>query len=295
VALGAFFQPAGAMSTPLGRSASSSSIRAAGVQATHIPRRAANHGLYVGFEESARPALKPGQTHLSDRQLYSSEAVALPSTYLQGHMPNGSQYVRMGQHVAAQNYAESAAKTQRPPRTKDDGGGHRSASHWRSEYQTNMHEDSIAGAVQHRQFGPSYQAANPAVCLSAPFAATTNQEGFGHYGSNPTHRMSHEDSRMPVLRADTHKGTVKGTNHIPGYSGFLASNTVNPLVARVEQGGLTRCTEKHLMTDNFNSRLVGYGGYKPTNARNDKGGVQVKPGLTSHGATFSAPDLRAFA
>lgn len=280
--------------TGLGRSASSSSIRAAGLQATHIPRKAANHGTYVGMSEAARPALKPGQTHLSERQLYSSEAGTLHSTYLQGHRPMGSQYVQMGQHIAAQNYAEAAAKSQRPPRTSEETLGHRSTSHWRSEYRTNMHEDSIAGAVQHRQFGPPYQAANPAICLSAPFAATTNQEGFGHYGSKVTDRMSHEDSRMPVLRADTHKGTVKGTSHIPGYSGFLASNTVNPLVAKVEQGGLTRCLDKHLMTDNFNSRLVGYGGYKPTNAKNDKGGVQVS-GLTSHGATFKAPDLRAFA
>jgi len=292
-------QPAGEMAstsagTGLGRSASSSSIKAAGLQATHIPRRAANHGTYVSMADAARPALKPGQTHLSERQLYSSEAGAPQSTYLQAHRPTGSQYAHMGQHVAAQKYSESAAKSQRPVRNTEDAPGHRSCSHWRSEYQTNMHEDSIAGAVQHRQFGPPYQSANPATCLSATFPATTNQEGFGHYGSDPTHRMNHEDSRLPVLRADTHKGTTKGTNHIAGYSGFLPSNTVNPLVARVEQGGQTRSIEKHLMTENYNSRLVGYGGYKPTTAKNDKGGVKVG-GLTSNGATFKAPNLRAFA
>jgi hypothetical protein len=70
-------------------------------------------------------------------------------------------------------------------------------------------------------------------------------------------------------------GTTKGTKHIPGYQGFLPSNTHHPQVRRVEQGEQERSVDKTRLTDTYHLNIPGYAGHLPTEVINDKGPRQV--------------------
>jgi len=88
-------------------------------------------------------------------------------------------------------------------------------------------------------------------------------------------------------------GTTKGTAHIPGYQGFLATNTSNVRVAEIAHGGNMRSTDKTNLTHVFHTNTVGYGGHKPSNACNDRGGVSLT-NLTTAGAAFSHPPPESY-
>merc|ERR1719198_2134759 len=94
--------------------------------------------------------------------------------------------------------------------------------------------------------------------------------------------------RMPSSKPKTALtvGTAKGTCHMPGYQGFLPTNTANPRCAAIAHGENTRTTDKTNLTSTFHTNIVGYAGHKPTNAANDRGGVSLTT-LTSKGRDFA--------
>merc|ERR1712032_274382 len=109
---------------------------------------------------------------------------------------------------------------------------------------------------------------------------------FGKRGDDPRHKLGPDDERLPVFKTALTIGTVKGTAHIPGYQGFLATNTRNRDVARAGHGGTLRSVDKTNLTEQFHKDLLGYAGHIPVNSGNDKGPVATSM-LTSTGRDFS--------
>lgn len=272
------------------RSQSTGSLRTAGMLQSqgHIPRRAVQHGIFLSSAEILPTDLKPGQTSLT-RQLYQEEAGKLDDTYLHPDRPHDSVYgTYTSKLLSPEAYKSPTQKI--VPREAPDGEGHHRVSHWKSNAHATHNESHVTGAVYHRQHGAPYQAQNPPTCVSQGQMATTFHEFHGKYGSNPRDRIHPHADKLPFFRSVLHEGTHKGTLHLPGYQGFLASNTSNPHVARVFSGTDHRSVDKTNLTQQFHTNLLNYSGHVPTNARNDNGGV--RPNQESMMTrSFTAPKL----
>jgi len=246
----------------------------------------------MSSQEVVPISLKPGQRSM-ERQFYGEEARGLEDTFLQQGRPVESAYSKLHSSLTKpEDYMEPTKPIK--PTQAPGGGGHWNTAHWRSEYRSSMDDRSVEGARYHRQFGPSYQATNPPTCVGAAALATAYHEEFGTYGSDPRNRVRPDADRLPVFRTGLTPGTHKGTQHIPGYSGFLPSNTRNPHVARVEMGANMRSTDKTNLGQAFHTNLPGYRGHKPTHVTNDRGGMPPTTSTTM-GKDFQAPPLAAFA
>lgn len=255
---------------------------------SHVPKRVTQHGVFTPSWEVAPTQLKPGQLSLQ-RQLYSDEAKTLEETYIGEDMPRGSTYKRAHINPYRPIDYTNPAKPMRPQEPVDYCG-HRGTSHWRSEQKSVMNEEAIAGAVAFRQINPSYQAMNPPTCVGGSTCLSTYNQNFGLYGSDPHKLIGANDTKNPVYKGPLTHGTAKGTQHIPGYQGFLATNTCNPRVARVENGGTMRNIDKSNLTAAFHTNTLGYSGHKPLNAANDRGGVRLTTRTTT-GAAYQPPPL----
>lgn len=174
-----------------------------------------------------------------------------------------------------------------------DGGGHHGAAHWKSTYRSDVNDAARFNTVLHRQNGPSYQIANPPTCVSGGEPSSTYHEAFGKYGSDPRHKLPDSAERLPTLKTALTVGTTKGTNHMPGYQGFLATNTCNARVAEIVHGGTLRTTDKSNLTQVFHTNVVGYAGHKPLCACNDRGGVTIGTQSTN-GRDFRHPPPESY-
>lgn len=250
----------------------------------YVPKRAVQHGMYVPSNEAQLPDMKPGQQAL-ERHLYGEESRDHPETYVSEQNPKGSTYSRAVNALIPHDFTEPA-KPMRPV-FNTDGGGHQGTAHWRSTYRACHDESSVAGARHHRQTGPSYQAVNPPTCVSGEQVYSKFSEDFGFYGSNPRDRWG-----MDLKKTQLTMGSTQATQHIPGYQGFLATNTANPNVARATAGSSVRGVDKANLTEQFHTNLVNYAGHKPSNAMNDRGGVAVNNSSVMH-RSFKAPPLHA--
>lgn len=257
---------------------------------SHIPKRAVQHGVFMSSMEVLPTDLKPGQKSLT-RQVYLEEARAHEETYLNQDRPRESVYATETSKLLTPEAYKSPTqpvKPQEPP----TGYGHHGTAHWRSTTHAIHNAAAIQGAQYYRQHGPSYQAANPPTCVSAADVPTNYHEFHGRYGSNPRDKVHPLMEKLPIFKTVLNEGTHKGTMHIPGYQGFLASNTANEHVARVTHGATLRSVDKTNLTEQFHTNLVAYAGHVPKDAFNDRGGV--KPNVeTMMGRSFTAPMLHA--
>lgn len=244
------------------------------------------HGLFLPGFEVIPCELKPGQTQLT-RQVYSEEARPLSETYLNPDRPWKSVYASdLAGLVKPDDYLEPRRqiKQAEPPLEK---GCHRGTSHWRSEYRSAMSRAAVEGARYHRQDGPCYQADNPPSCVSGMGATSSYAQDFGKFGSNPRDRMRPEDDTMPVVTNELTEGTTKGTCHIPGYQGFIPSNTNGEAAARVAKGEQMRSVDKTNIAEVFHLNLIGYSGHVPVGARNSKYCERKPSRLTVTGRDFA--------
>jgi len=237
--------------------------------------------------------MKPGQISL-ERQLYSQEVKPITESYIDVDKPHKSVYARTNAQLEDPQHYTNPVKPLKPIAPKEDNCGHRGTEHWRSEYKSTFNDLAVAGAVYHRQDGPSYQAANPPSCVSAGPLTSSYHEEYGVHGSDPRHKMPAGQETMPVFRTSLTTGTCKGTLHIPGYQGFLAKNTSNPYVARVERGETLRPVVKISLTDQYHPNKLGYTGHQPLHCSNARGAVQPT-NRTTAGRDFQMHSLAAFA
>lgn len=273
----------------LGRSASSGSLSQAGSQflaMSHVPKRATQHSVFLPGYEVPPCQLKCGQFSLQ-RTVYNEEAKVLADTYLEPDRATKSVYQAATGVVTPQDY-EDPDKPFKPQEPKNEGG-HRGCAHWISDYKANHGAAALEGRRYHRQVGPSYQAVNPPTCVSGPVTKSQFQIEMGKHGENPRHKFRLHPTKNPVFTSVLTYGTPKGTYHMPGYSGFLPTNTANPLVKAHERGETLRTTSnKANLTQQFSPNLLGYQGHQPTNAGNDRGPVE-HGNLTTFSRSFSTP------
>lgn len=248
--------------------------------------------IFLSGDEVAPVALKPGQASL-DRQLYTNEARAHEETYVAADNPKGSIY---GVNHSGWTRPEDYMDVVKPflPTEPKTAGGHHGTAHWGSEYRNSHSEAAVAGAKKHAQLGPAHRPCNPPSCVGRSEDRTGYWDDFGKPGTRPLDKLDLSSDKLPQFRTHLTRGTTKCTSHMPGYQGFLASNTTNPNVARVEQGKTLRTTyHKANLTEEFHTNLVGYSGHVPGNARNDYGGRQPTT-RTVHGKDYPVHPLGVF-
>lgn len=273
----------------LGKSASTGSLRIAGAELSHIPKRAAQHGIFLSSIEVTPISLKPGQNS-TQRQVYTEEAKQLQETYMKPDLPATSVYSKSVSNLLR---PEDYMNPTKPiiPSEAPGGGGHWGTGHWKSEYASTVDHRAVDGATYHRQHGPSYQAMNPPTCVGMGALSSSYRQDFGLYGSDPREKVKPEDNKLPVFRTPLTAGTAKGTMHMPGYQGFLATNTRNPHVARVEMGARLRSTDKTNLAETFHKNVVGYSGHQPNHHSNGIHGAKPSP-MTTSGRDFASPSMK---
>jgi len=251
---------------------------------SHMPKRATQHGVFLSGAESAIAALKPGQEDLHRQHFYTTEAKPLQETYLAQDAFKDSIYRKsLSKLTLPEDYLERMQSIKVPPAGP---GGYSGTDHWTSEYKHVFAEGTGAKKRTLRQYGAPYQMQDPPGCVSQPMQGSFYQREFGTYGSNPRHRIGPNDTKLPVQKSDLTVGTTKGTNHIPGYQGFLPSNTNNPKVAFIESGESIRSVDKTNITEIFHLNLPGYMGHVPASACNDRGPRQMTT-MTVMGKAYS--------
>lgn len=255
----------------------------------HIPKRATQHGCSLPSWEQQLIDLKVGQ-HGVTRNIYAVEAKGLGETYMNQDRPQESVYKRM-QTGKPEHYTDPVRPIK--PGEPNEYCGHRGVSHWQSTSKTDHSLMAIDGAKFHRQDGPSYQAANPPTCVSRGEQLSCFQEFHGKHGfAGPLSTVPKDALKMPVLTHSLTAGTFKGTNHIPGYQGFIPTNTSNPYCARVASGAELR-GKKSMLTEQFHVNLLNYCGHTPSHPNNDNGGRKVD-NVSTMGRNFQWPKQNAF-
>jgi len=257
----------------------------------HMPKRVTQHGIHLSGAEAPIASLKPGQEELHRQHFYTTEAKPLQETYLAQDSFKETIYQKsLSKLTLPEDYSDRAkpvlTKAQEMFGRSGAVTGYSGTDHWTSEYKQTFHEGSGAKKRVVKQYGAPYQMGDPPCCVSQPVQLSFYQREFGTYGSNPRHRITFGDTKLPVAKSDLTVGTTKGTSHIPGYQGFLPTNTNNPKVAAVEAGMNIRSGDKTNITEIFHLNLPGYAGHIPACSSNDRGPRQMST-MTVMGKAFS--------
>jgi hypothetical protein len=226
---------------------------------------------------------------MNRKNLYTDEARAQQHTYIAEDLPKGSVYQScMSTLTLPEDYGK---QSNFKPMEAQSGSGHTGTAHWKSTSHALHGHDALTGAAYQKQFGPGFKTStNPPTCVGRPEEQSQYQEDFGRYGSDPRHKLKPTDEKMPFQKTVLANGTTKGTDHMPGYSGHLASNDRNPGVAEYIKGKhLRNSTDKTNLTQMFHTNIVGYSGHIPYDSRNDNGGHTGGGYLTTSGRDFQQP------
>lgn len=248
----------------------------------HVPKRCTQHSIYLSTDEAPLPSLKPGQMQFERQDFYITAADSRPlrETYLTANQTNKSVYnVSISANGVPEDYMDKTAAKAPATQTNDPGPDptktvHRSASHWTSEYDATFDKPK-SEYVRYR--GPMFAPTNPPACISQPAGMSMNQSDFGMYGNVPRDNFPSSADSYPDKKTDLTGGTTTGTHHIPGYQGFLPTNTHNDKCRKIEQGVEPRVNPGmgSNMTEIYHQNIPGYTGFLPTDARNDLGPRQI--------------------
>jgi hypothetical protein len=259
----------------------------------HVPKRATQHGVYLPTEEAPLPSLKCGQPVPGRVDFYATAAEARPLrvTYLTDNQTNDSIYkATISKNGIPEDYMDKVAARAPATQTEDPGPDPsktvcRTTAHWSSEYDATF---TPQNQTYVRKRGPLFQPEAPATCISTPAGVSMNQSDFGLYGSNPRDRLPHDATQYTDKKTDLTSGTTTGTHHVPGYQGFMPTNTHNPKCEKIEQGREPR--EKPGMGSNiteiYHENIPGYTGHLPVDSRNDLGPRQIVS-RTTFGSSYT--------
>eukprot|EP00747_Dinoflagellata_sp_TGD_P161712 gnl/TRDRNA2_/TRDRNA2_178480_c0_seq1.p1 gnl/TRDRNA2_/TRDRNA2_178480_c0~~gnl/TRDRNA2_/TRDRNA2_178480_c0_seq1.p1 ORF type:complete len:287 (+),score=35.58 gnl/TRDRNA2_/TRDRNA2_178480_c0_seq1:78-938(+) len=255
----------------------------------HVPKRAVGFSYFLPGYEVLPCCLKPGQEEQLRKNFYTDEAKVNEETYITEQLTKGSVYQTAHSVVQPEDYYEPRPPIR--PTECADSCGHIGTAHWKSTTHAQLSHEALQGAKYKKQFGPGYKTStNPPTCVGRPEEQSQYQEDFGRYGSNPRDKVPPASEKMPNQKTVLAAGTTKGTNHMPGYSGFLATNERNPHVNRLTEGkSLRNSTDKTNLTSTFHANLVSYMGHVPTDAKNDNFGHSGGGDLTTTGRSFGPP------
>lgn len=249
----------------------------------HIPKRATQHSTFLCGSETLPPALKPGQKELYRQNLYNEETRPLKEPYLYQDQVSKSEYMHDMSSLLTEDFVNRTTPY-RPPdaqrqlelglslvTTIKDGP---SAQHWKSVYTQASSDQATQEFVE---FGRPQRDIDDdrghQSMLTRGANKTSYQEDFGTHGSNPRDKIL--PSGGLTFKRDLDHGTTKGTCHLPGYQGYIPSNTCLAEVARVARGEVTRCVDKTNIDQTYHTNMIGYAGHEPRSSRNDQGGRQL--------------------
>lgn len=253
----------------------------------HIPKRAAQHATFVPSFETSAPRLKPGQEDLHRQGLYKAERRPMPETYLTQDGFKESMYSKHISSYLCPDDFEEPLGLKKPFEFHTTSAEIASGTdHWRSEYAANMNIDSVSGQRVHRFREPAYAARNASSVVSRAEDISLYQDDYGMYGSAPMDKVKPlSDGSLPFIKQTPRTaGTTKGTNHIPGYQGFISG-----VSARAAGLGTTpRLVDKTNIAETFHLNVVGYAGHVPRSAWNDRGGRRISEETIS-GKDFAVP------
>eukprot|EP00927_Polykrikos_kofoidii_P040209 TRINITY_DN34412_c0_g1_i1.p1 TRINITY_DN34412_c0_g1~~TRINITY_DN34412_c0_g1_i1.p1 ORF type:complete len:299 (+),score=28.26 TRINITY_DN34412_c0_g1_i1:91-897(+) len=234
----------------------------------HVPKRVAQHGIFVSAAEAPPTILKPGQTDVAGVPIFTEEAKPHRETYLTQDQNRESVYTTaLGRQTLPEEYLNPPRRF-RPHHISIDQARARASTgtrHWESEYKAAAQK----GPLEFGSTTPRVERVTLSGVCHAGDTSSYTQE-FGKYGSNPLDRLSYGSTKLPVLRHSLNFGTTKGTNHLPGYQGYVPFHAGNAPTARVQDGARTRSTDKTNITQTYHVKLVGYAGHQPENAYNDR-------------------------
>jgi hypothetical protein len=250
---------------------------------SHVPKRATQHAIFLGGKETAPTSLKCGQTQDRRQDFYTTAASSRPlrQTYLTEHQMNASIYdTSISKNGIPADYLEAHHTVAKEPITLNDSdlGPEplkdlwRRTDHWRSEYDGSFRGEQYG---YKRQRGAVHEPANPPSCVSMPVPKSMYQSDLGMYGEKPRDKFPSGATSYPSKLTDLTPGTTTGTCHIPGYQGFLPTNTHNRLCARIAYGEDARSKPLVNITEIYHQNVPNYTGHVPVNARNDLGPRQV--------------------
>jgi hypothetical protein len=249
----------------------------------HVPKRATQHAVYLASDEAPLPSLKPGQVGPERQDFYTTAAEARPlrETYLTANQTAKSIYKEFtSENGIPEDYLDKVAAKAPATQTNDPGPDptrnvHRATDHWVSQYGDTFHDPGRTEYVRHR--GPMFAPVNPPACISQPAGESMSQSDYGKYGRIPRDIFPASADKYPDKKTDLTSGTTIGTHHIPGYNGFLPTNTHNPRCAKIEQGAEPRVKPGMgaNMSEIYHQNVPGYTGFLPTDARNDLGPRQI--------------------
>ncbi len=110
------------------------------------------------------------------------------------------------------------------------------------------------------------------------FYDTDMAKGIGLHGDNPRDKFQPNYTKQVKgkLHSDNYdigKGSSKATNYIPGYSGHMPYNPVEPFKTAMNDPYFGKAAKSnHIL--NYKVKLIGYQGHIPTNPNNIKGNVR---------------------
>jgi hypothetical protein len=237
--------------------------------------------------ETVPPSLKAGQKDLARQGLYAEEAKPAQEPYLFEDQFNVSAYKKDLATTLSEDYTFKTSPHKPPEVTCEgvEGGTH----HWQSEYKSSINSTGLDEVEFGRPWFPVDDTSNHQSMLTRGVGDSTYANEFGKHGSNPRDKiLKMQGLHGLTWKKDLDAGTMKGTYHIPGYQGFIPSNTCLAETARVEKGENTRSIDKTNIDQTFHVNLIGYAGHAPRSARNDRGGRQPSI-LTISGHDFQDP------
>lgn len=259
----------------------------------HVPKKATQHGLFTSGMETAPPTLKPGQDELYRRGMYSFEAkrAFAATTSLALDLKTKSEGTHM--HNSTPDDYKNPAKPSRPSDNHVSSGIDYAAKgttqHWKSVYQAAGEEATACMEERGVAKGISCKRPDqPPAVVSRNDFSTLQSHHYGKYGSNPRDRIAKDQTRLLVHPNSLNRGTTRGTEHIPGYQGFIAANPSGPHSARASSGRGIRSMDKTNIGDVFHTNLVGYAGHAPKSHSNDFGGRRPTE-LTTAGRDYAGP------
>jgi len=258
------------------------------VHMAHVPNRATQHGLFRTNAETPTTSLKPGQQELRGNTVYAQEAKPHRETYITQDQTKETIYTSsLAKSMLSEDYVEPV-KPFKPTSTLVEGLNSGTA-HWCSEYKATSRVEGppTRSMPMRRKEGEQMGTVGRAAEQSS------YMQEFGKLGSDPRDHIVPGLGKLPVLRHALNNGTTKGTQHLPGYQGYIPYQVNTTEAARGADGAGERKVDKTNAAQTFHVNLVGYSGHVPESARNDRGGRRLTD-LTTAGKDFMTPRTARF-
>ena len=143
-------------------------------------------------------------------------------------------------------------------------------AHWQSTYRGTTAESATREKLVSRR--PLWSINRQAYSSSRGTYKTEFQETIGKNGHNPRDVLPHDATKQSNQKNELTMGTLKVTEHIPGYSGFMPNVEINESAWNQSLGKQSRTTIiKQNIVQNYHVKLPGYQGHSSMSVVNDRG------------------------